>query len=375
MGGGRYAAGRRVFDDGGQAEGGKIDAGPVSGGSSMAFSEGVSDDDVRIYFAWTFYGGERHWELERLYFGTYYPIDERIPRFRKLPDGRLFHNTDLYTEQELKTSEAYHALGTYGRARNAINVRLDGPDGSRITWFIHDPVGRSDWSSGQLDAIRRLLPHIRQTVAVQQVLADAAALGVTMGEMLEATGVGIVQLDARGRIFAANDRARNLLRAGDGLIDRGGLLFASTTHDNDGLQKLLNRALPSFGGLGAGGSMMVRRTGPQPPLALHINPVGPRETDASMMWPVAALALIVDPAGEVSVDPEVVAASLGLTRMESRVAVLLAVGMSVREIAAVTGRGESTVRTHVKHIFAKHGLTRQMDLVRLVRSLAGAWGS
>ncbi len=344
-------------------------------GSTMAFSEGASEEDIRIYFARVFYGGERHWELERLYFGTYYPIDERIPRFRTLPDGRLFHNTDLYTEQELKTSEAYHALGTYGRARNAVNVRLDGPDGSRITWFIHDPVGQPDWSSRQLDAIRRLLPHIRQTVGVQQVLADAAALGVTMGEMLEATGVGIVQLDARGRIIAANDRARNLLQAGDGLVDRGGLLCARMTHDNDGLQRLLNRALPPFGALGAGGSMMVRRPGSRPPLALHINPVGPREADSRMLWPVAALALVVDPAGDVSVDPDVVADSLGLTRMESRVAVLLAVGMNVREIAAATGRGESTIRTHVKHIFAKHGLTRQMDLVRLVRSLAGARGS
>ncbi|MCY4065422.1 MAG: helix-turn-helix transcriptional regulator, partial [Rhodospirillaceae bacterium] len=60
-----------------------------------------------------------------------------------------------------------------------------------------------------------------------------------------------------------------------------------------------------------------------------------------------------------------------LTGMESRVAVLLARGMSVKEIAAATGRKESTIRTHVKHMFAKHGLSRQADLVRLVRSLAG----
>ena len=57
--------------------------------------------------------------------------------------------------------------------------------------------------------------------------------------------------------------------------------------------------------------------------------------------------------------------------MESRVAVLLAEGMSVREIAITTGREESTIRSHVKRIFAKHGLSRQADLVRLVLSLAG----
>ena len=60
------------------------------------------------------------------------------------------------------------------------------------------------------------------------------------------------------------------------------------------------------------------------------------------------------------------------TEMESRVAVLLAEGMSVREIAEAMGRRESTIRSHVKHMFAKHGLSRQVELVRLVLSLANA---
>ena len=50
---------------------------------------------------------------------------------------------------------------------------------------------------------------------------------------------------------------------------------------------------------------------------------------------------------------------------------LLAEGKTVRDVAEATGRLESTLRTHVKHMFAKHRLSRQADLVRLVRSLAG----
>ena len=58
--------------------------------------------------------------------------------------------------------------------------------------------------------------------------------------------------------------------------------------------------------------------------------------------------------------------------MESRVAVLLAEGMTVRDVAAAMGRAESTIRSHVKHMFAKHGLSRQADLVRLVLAVGGA---
>ena len=61
---------------------------------------------------------------------------------------------------------------------------------------------------------------------------------------------------------------------------------------------------------------------------------------------------------------------LGLTPMENRVAALPAEGKTVGEIASATGRRVNTIRTHVRHIFTKLGITRQVDLVRL--STAGA---
>ena len=349
---------------------GLIDEALRTHGSCMAFGEGFSDEDVRIYFAWCIMRGQRHPELERAYFEDYYSLDERVPRLRRLPDSRLVHCTELYSEEELKTSAAYNELWARHHGGNAINVRLDGPDGTRIVWVVNDPLDGDAWSSAQLDSIRYLLPHIRQTVRVQEALAGAGALGASLAKLLDTTGLGIVQLDARARIAAANDRARDLLRGGEALLDELGFLHARNPEDDAELQRLLGRALPPYGAQGVGGSTMLRRP-PAPPLLLHVNPVGPREADARV-WPVAALVLVIDPASRTRIDPAVVAAALGLTRMESRVAVLLAEGLSIREAAALTGRGESTIRTHLKHIFTKHGLSRQTELVRLVLSLGGA---
>ena len=340
-------------------------------GSSMTFGDGSSEEDIRIYFLWQFYRGQRHRELEREYYEVYYPLDERPPRMRHAPDSQLFHITDLLTEEELKTSATYNELLARAHAQNGIHVRLDGPNGSRIIWGVNDPVDGDGWSSAQLDSIRRLLPHVRQTVHVQQALAGAGALGASFAQLLDTTGLGIVQLDGRGRIVAANDRARDFLRSGNGLFDEDGFLCARRPENNADLQGLLARARAPFRAQGAGGSMIMRRSSALPPLVLHINPVGRQETDLRV-WPVAVLVLVIDPASHTRIDPAVAAAALGLTGMESRVAVLLAEGMNVREIAAATGRRESTIRSHVKHMFAKHGLSRQAKLVRLVLSLAGA---
>jgi len=85
---------------------------------------------------------------------------------------------------------------------------------------------------------------------------------------------------------------------------------------------------------------------------------------------VAALVLVIDPASRERINPELVSAMLGLTPAESRIAVLLAQGYSIADIATATGRGEGTIRWHTKQMFRKHNISRQTELVRMVLSLS-----
>ena len=338
-------------------------------GNSLAFGDLHSGKDIQFYFLETFSHGQRLSEFEREYFEDYYPLDERVHHVRKLPDSRVVSMSELYTEKELKASVVYNDYLTRLQAQNGISVRLDGPDGTSIGWGVHDPLNGAKWSSTQLNLTRRLLPHIRQYVTVRQSLAGAGALGASLTELLNTTGLGIIQLDPRGRIVEVNDRARDLLRTGDGLFDERGFLLARRTEANARLQEMLKRALPPFGTQGVGGSTMVGRASALP-LVLHVNPVDRQESDIRV-WPVAALMLVMDPASRRRIDPAVAGAALGLTGMESQVAVMLAEGMSVGNIAVATDRKESTIRWHVRNMFTKLGLSRQADLVRLLLPLAG----
>ena len=339
-------------------------------GSSLVSGDGDSQEDIRIHSTRTYFRGERLRDLERDYFENYYHLDERVPRLRHAPDSRLFHTSDLLTEEELKTSAVYNEILVRGHMQDGIHVPMDGPDESRIIWSIADPIDGDGWSSSQAASIRRLLPHIRQSVSVQQALSEAEALASSLAEMLSNTMVGVVQLDLRGRIVAANDRALDILRQGDGLSDEGGTLRAALRRDDDALRQLLARALPPYGRQGVGGTMTVQRMHLLPRLVLHINPVGEQHMDVRPRR-AAALVLIVDPANRTPVDPVMVAACLGLSPAESQVAVLLAQGRTVRDIAAATGRKATTVRWHLKHIFAKLGVSRQVEIVQMVQSLAG----
>ena len=83
------------------------------------------------------------------------------------------------------------------------------------------------------------------------------------------------------------------------------------------------------------------------------------------------------------VDPDFVVAVLGLTPAEAEIAVLLAEGHTLRQIAEATGRRYGTVRSHLKHTFSKLDVTRQFEVAQAVHSLSilpgsekpGPWGS
>ena len=343
-------------------------------GNMLVFGSGTSHDDIVIYLARLCYRGERNEEFERKYFEEYYAQDERVPRFRALPDSRLVHVSELYTDEEKKTSAAYNDALPLSDTQNCLSVRMDGPNGSRIVWSFADPVEADGWSFAQTEMIERLLPHLRQYVRARQVLADMAGLRASLAALLDYSASGVIQLNRRGRIVAVSDRARDILKRHGGLFDRGGFLCALAPADNDRLQGLLAQALPSSGNQGVAGSMVVTAPPGWSRPALHVTPVS--QGDGGVLpWEVAALVLVVDPYTQLPVDRALVEAALDLSPAESRVAVLLAEGKTVREVAAATERSEATIRWHVRQIFEKQGVTRLGQLVSLVRSLARHSGS
>ena len=336
-------------------------------GNALLIGTGPKDDAQTRYVG-LHYRGERREDYEREYLTVYYPIDESVPRFRQLPDSQLVPLTDLYTEQELKTSLAYNEGHPKGNTQNSVTARLDGLDGTRIAWLAADPVAPGGWDSSQLALLKGLLPHIRQFVRVRQALANAQALGASTIDLLGTRRIGIIHLDRRGQIVEANDRARSILRHSDGLLERDGMLRAREPAAHTRLERLIARALPSAR-LAVSGSLLLHRSALLPPFIVHVKPVGIRQPDYGVQH-VAALVLITEPGRPSPIDPHLVAETLGLTPAEGQIAVRLAKGQTVREIAEATGRTPETIRWHLKHIYHKQQLSGQADLIRVVLSLA-----
>ena len=351
-----------------------IDEGCGLMGNHLTILRGDSRDNAEFLFGRLYEHGVANDELERTYVENFFAVDERLPPVfrhggrcagtRRRAGGGIRAQT-ICDLQRVSVPE---------RRGNSLIVHLDGPEGLHIVWLLARAGKPNDWSNDQMERIGSLLPHVRHFVRVRQALAGADASRVrSMLDLLLNGRVSVFLLDSWGHIVEANDRARAMLGARDGLCDHGGFLFPCCKTDTGRLRRLLAGLLPRAGGNPAGGSMPVHRHA-GPPLALHATPMSGALSDVGP-GSVAAVVIVADPLDKPEIDEVRLAALLGLTPMQSRVAASLAGGGTVRSIAAAVNRSPETVRWHIKQIMARFGLSRQGDIIRLVLSTPGVFKS
>ena len=191
-------------------------------GNALAFADGRTQAEAHFLFMRLCHDGEHREDLdEGVLQGVTGHGTRASPASAVLPDGALVPTADLYTKRERERSPAYTEARRKAGMQNGLNVRLDGPGGSHIVLSLADSLEPGGWTSAQLAAVRRLLPHVRQFVRVRKTLTDARALGRSLLALPESSRCGVIQLDRNARIVAANDRACGLLRQGEGAVGSG----------------------------------------------------------------------------------------------------------------------------------------------------------
>ena len=341
----------------------------LNGGQFTAL-EANADGNVEATFAACWINGDPHEEIVADWAANYSECSENVPRIGRLPMWRLTHNEELFTPSEKRTSLMYNEFQPKYGCRDQVAVVVDRrpdvrPEDGCLFWTMAN--GESEWDLDKLKRIRGLLPHIRQVVRFRRKLVAAEAHAYAdVTALLAHASLGVVFLDGRGAVATANEAARRTLRADDGIYEWRGTLRASLPRDDARIRALVYKALPRLGHVAAGGYMSARRRVGLP-LIVHVHPVAPRRADFGAQRP-AVLVLIRDP-DTGRLDAETVGEVLGLTAAESRVAVALGQGRSVRDIARELDRSEHTVRWTLKNVLSKTNSTRQSDLVRLLMQL------
>ncbi|TXI87336.1 MULTISPECIES: helix-turn-helix transcriptional regulator [unclassified Cupriavidus] len=219
--------------------------------------------------------------------------------------------------------------------------------------------------------LAHVMPHWARAARMQHrnfELSGLASMGLAGLDTLD-FGVMVLQADLRVRY--ANSWAESLVQADAHLALEHGVLRART----EALQAVLTRLLEAavHGGRNGGaaaGSWMHITSGGQP-VPLIVMPLVSRQPVEGPWQLPAAMLLMGNSESRSVLDAAVLTSLFGLSRKESIIAIRLAAGETLNEIAEREFLSPHTVRVHIRDTLRKTGTHRQSELVRLLHLLPG----
>jgi DNA-binding CsgD family transcriptional regulator len=178
-------------------------------------------------------------------------------------------------------------------------------------------------------------------------------------------------LDSLGRTVFSNSAAQRAI--GHGLVLVGQRLASQEATGRHALEDAISLAVGELAEQRAEDlrPILLRRTESDRPVTVYVLPIraplGPAIDQ--MLNRARAVVLVIDSAADVPPDPALVRDVLGLTLGEARIASLVGSGITPREAADKLGISKETVRTALKRVFAKVGVSRQSELAALLTRL------
>jgi DNA-binding CsgD family transcriptional regulator len=304
----------------------------------------------------------------RAYDEYYVARDVRRPRITALPPGSVYIGQELAPDDELCRSEFYHDFLRPQGFFHALGALVSKDAGRVAVLRVLRPRARP-FGEEERSFLRLVVPHLARALDVHQRLAGVRAERDANAEVLDRFGGGVVLLDRRAHVLAANAYAESLLRAADGLLSVQGSLIASAPRDGVLLRRFIDAVAsrdprsPDA----AGGALVVQRPSGRMPYQVLVSPLAAPWL-ATAPRQAAVVVYVTDPARGPEPDRDAVCRYLGLTPAEGGVVLALARGLSIADVARERGIAVNTVRTHVKRSLAKAEVGRQAELVRLVLS-------
>ncbi|WP_420227270.1 helix-turn-helix transcriptional regulator [Pigmentiphaga litoralis] len=233
-----------------------------------------------------------------------------------------------------------------------------------------------DFSPKDVNAARRIVPHLAAAVQVQSRLDLADRRARDAYEVIARLDFGVILLDARMRPIFANPRAERLARDGDGLILTRHHVSAVSAGDARALQDAIAAAV-GVNGRGAGVDGVaavplapmrraVTRRPPLAPLVVRILPVDASDVPDGISTATRVILFLMEPDRPPGIDPVLLATTFRFTRREAALAILLARGMDLAEAATELGIAKGTARSYLKQVLAKTYTHRQAEMVSVV---------
>lgn len=277
--------------------------------------------------------------------------------------GKVFLCHEHISEEDFATGAYFQEFFSQIGQRWLIGGLVRDADGIEISIAFSRSQGTSHFTSKEAAFISDLMRHVRRATAIALKLGlPVGAPPTSIGSGLAAARIATFLIDKTGKVHWQNEAAHALIDEAVGLSLKDGALHVADQAAAKQVRQATLNALDRR--LAATPQTIIHIDHPKTPLEIDIVPASMPQS--SLVGSVSLALVMVRRLGLT----EEVGAKLrqlhGLTQAESELAVLMAEGIGIDEAAQRRSVSPHTVRTHLRSIFSKTGVSQQTALTALV---------
>jgi len=278
--------------------------------------------------------------------------------------GSIVISEQIIPRGELERTEFYGDWLRPQRLKHALTCPLVRQEHRSLNLGLVRDDRRGEYGTADSRLLASLLPHLRRAI---EIATRTEALALTRSASLDtlaADGSCLLVVGRGGEIHFASPEAEALLCEARVLTSRGRRLAGVDRAENGKLAGAIEAAtreapVPTGGLLALDGR---GRTGRH---SLAVTPISGERVGLFCEGRLC-LVLVARPRDVTIPAAAALAAVFDLTPAEARLARALCNGETLADYAAASGVSATTVKTHLRALFAKIGVNRQVDLVRAV---------
>lgn len=341
----------------------------VGGSQANIFWQDVIGKAAKKFFEW---GNDPHYT--QLYLETYAKINPLFPGTYAFPVGQVFQQSDLISYTDLHETRLYKEWMKPQGFVDFVGCLLDKSSGSCIPMAVirHERDGLVDERT--ISRTDLIVPHIRRAALIGNVVGHRACEAATLADTLDGLAAGILLVDGAARITHVNASGKTMLEDSAILVNHGGRLSACDKEADQALKEIFAAANGGDAAVGSRGVVVSMLAPGGQRYVAHVLPLtsGTRRRAGTTYDAVAAV-FVHEAMLEVPSVPNALAKAYKLTAMELRVLLGIVQIGGGPTVAEELGISETTVRSHLRHVYQKTGTNRQADLVKLVAAFESPW--
>ncbi len=305
------------------------------------------------------------------YADYYYQHDIWAQHFPSFNEGGVYTGGQLVPTDVLDKSEFLNDfLRRYGGPNALIGIPLRS-DAFESNITIIRKANKDAFEIEAQRYFRHLMPHVKRAYQVGHSLGHAQSVSEAENYAMTCDTIGVVAIEHDGQIVFANDVAKGIFQANDGLyMDKLGI-HATNRNDNDLLQRTISVALAACTGVGTepNESLAVSRPSLKRPYTLFISPLSSPKSALRFALP-RVVVIIKESEVEIEFSPQTLKRVFGLTPREAMLAAKFFETTSLKETAEQMSISRESTREYLKRVFYKTDTHSQAELVKLLSRYA-----